>query len=113
MSNKFRNLLIIFITLLSLFPLLMSISLAEFLVIDGAIFFVVFSVVVFVLGFIVAICIDYHFVIYKCRKCGHEFKPTFKAYLWSVHTVTTRYLKCPKCEEKSWCKIAEGEQKRL
>ena len=47
--------------------------------------------------------VDYKTGIYKCRKCGHEFKPTFKAYMMGMHTVRLRYLKCPKCENKSWC----------
>ena len=48
--------------------------------------------------------VDYETGLYECRKCGHSFKPTFKAYLWGAHTLTTRHLKCPKCEAKSWCR---------
>ena len=48
--------------------------------------------------------VDYETGIYKCRKCGHIFKPTFKEYIWGAHTLTTRHLKCPKCDKKSWCR---------
>ena len=48
--------------------------------------------------------VDYETGVYECRKCGHIFKPTFNSYLWGAHTLTTRYLKCPKCEKKSWSK---------
>ena len=48
--------------------------------------------------------VDYETSVYECRKCGHIFKPTLLAYIWGAHTLTTRHLKCPKCEEKSWCK---------
>ena len=41
---------------------------------------------------------------FECRKCGHIFKTTFGEYLWGAHTPKTRYLKCPGCGKKSWCK---------
>ena len=41
---------------------------------------------------------------YKCKNCGHEFVPTYKQALNAMHRGTTRYLKCPKCNERSWCK---------
>ena len=47
--------------------------------------------------------IDYESGLFECRKCGHIFKPTKSEYIWGLHSITTRYLKCPKCEEKSWC----------
>ena len=109
MNNKFRNLLIIFITLISLFPIIASILLAEFLPIDGSVVLIVLSVIIFLLGLSVGIGIDYSLCTYKCKKCGHTFNPAFRSYFWSAHTVTTRYLKCPECNEKSWCKIAEEE----
>ncbi len=113
MSNKFRNLLVVFISLLSLFPLICGILLAEFLPIDGAVLLIVLSVIIFILGLSVAICIDYNLCVYKCRNCGHEFKPTLKAYLWSVHTVTSRYLKCPDCGKKSFCKSKCGRSEMI
>ena len=41
---------------------------------------------------------------YKCKNCGHEFVPTFKEALFAMHCGFTRYLKCPNCGEKTWCK---------
>jgi DNA-directed RNA polymerase subunit RPC12/RpoP len=41
---------------------------------------------------------------YECKKCHHKFVPTYKEVLWSTHMGTTRHLKCPNCNEKSWCK---------
>lgn len=46
---------------------------------------------------------DYNCGVYVCRHCSHTFKPTFKAYLFGAHTITRRYLKCPKCGDKTWC----------
>ena len=41
---------------------------------------------------------------YKCKNCGHEIVPTYKQALNAMHRGTTRYLLCPKCNKKTWCK---------
>ena len=41
---------------------------------------------------------------YKCKNCGNEFVPTYAQALNAMHIGTTRYLKCPKCNKRSWCK---------
>ncbi len=41
---------------------------------------------------------------YKCKNCGHEMVPTYFEALWAMHRGTTRYLKCPKCQKRTWCK---------
>ena len=41
---------------------------------------------------------------YKCKNCGHEIVPTYSEALWAMHKGTTRYLKCPECNKRTWCK---------
>lgn len=41
---------------------------------------------------------------YKCKICGHEIVPTYSEALWAMHRGTTRYLKCPECGKRTWCK---------
>ena len=41
---------------------------------------------------------------YKCKNCGYEIVPTYSEALWAIHRGTTRYLKCPKCNKRTWCK---------
>jgi len=41
---------------------------------------------------------------YKCKNCGHEIVPTYKQALNAPHMGTTRYLKCPVCNQRTWCK---------
>ena len=41
---------------------------------------------------------------YQCTKCGHYYIPTYWNMLWAFHFGRTRYLKCPKCGQKSWQK---------
>ena len=41
---------------------------------------------------------------YKCKECGHEFTATYSEALNAMHMGTTRYLKCPNCNKRTWCK---------
>ena len=41
---------------------------------------------------------------YKCKNCGNEIVPTYMQALNAMHRGTTRYLKCPKCNKRTWCK---------
>ena len=41
---------------------------------------------------------------YKCKNCGHEIVPTYSQALWAMHKGTTRHLKCPECNKRTWCK---------
>ena len=41
---------------------------------------------------------------YECQKCHYKYVPTYSSVLWSMHINRTRYMKCPKCNEKSWQK---------
>ena len=41
---------------------------------------------------------------YQCKHCGHRITPTFGQAARAMHRGTTRYLLCPKCNQRSWCK---------
>lgn len=41
---------------------------------------------------------------YRCKKCGSEIVPTYTQALNAMHMGTTRYLKCPHCNKRTWCK---------
>ena len=41
---------------------------------------------------------------YECAKCHYRYVPTFSSVLWAAHVNRTRYMKCPKCNQKSWQK---------
>lgn len=41
---------------------------------------------------------------YKCKHCGREIVPGYSEVLWAAHIGTTRYLKCPQCNKRTWCK---------
>lgn len=104
MKNLTKSLLSVWIILISLILIMISGSLFEFLPIDWSILLVVLSSITFVIALVAAVLLDYSAGDYECKKCGHRFKPTISAYIWGAHTLTKRYLKCPHCEEKSFCK---------
>ncbi|MBQ7374080.1 MAG: helix-turn-helix transcriptional regulator [Clostridia bacterium] len=41
---------------------------------------------------------------YHCEKCGHKYVPKYKSVFMAMHMGRTRYMKCPKCEKRSWQK---------
>ena len=106
MSNKAKIILSVIGVVISTILLVISSILAEEAIISPAlaIVFTTISVGLVFAAIFFAVKVDYEAAVYECRKCGNVFKPTFRAYFRGAHTTTTRHLKCPKCEEKSWCK---------
>ena len=41
---------------------------------------------------------------YECKLCGHRYVPSYKAVSMAPHMGRTRYMRCPKCQKKSWQK---------
>ncbi len=41
---------------------------------------------------------------YECQKCGHRHVPPYSSVFLAVHIHRTRYMRCPKCGERSWQK---------
>ena len=74
-------------------------------------------VVLVVLGFIIAFA-GFFFALkieqvagyYQCKKCGHMHVPTYKEVNLAMHMGRTRYLKCPRCNQKSWHKKVIGKE---
>ncbi len=60
--------------------------------------------VVFLIPCFYALKLEVSVGAYKCKNCGHEIVPTYSEALNAMHIGTTRYLKCPKCEKRTWCK---------
>ena len=60
--------------------------------------------VVFLIPCFYALKLEVSVGAYKCKNCGHEIVPTYTQALNAIHMGTTRYLKCPKCNKRTWCK---------
>lgn len=52
----------------------------------------------------VIVVIAVNIEIYECKNCGEKFVPTLSAYVMGMHTPTKRYLKCPHCGKRNWCR---------
>ncbi len=89
-----------------LIGLLASMALIAFFVPEGVwqIIGILASCVVFLLPCFFALKLEVSVGAYKCKNCGNEIVPTYKKALNSLHYGTTRYLKCPKCGKRTWCK---------
>ena len=60
--------------------------------------------VVFLIQCFYALKLEVSVGAYKCKNCGFEIVPTYMQALNAMHRGTTRYLKCPKCNKRTWCK---------
>lgn len=77
-----------------------------------AVYTEVIACVIFGCGLMVAMEGERTIGYYKCRHCNELFVPTFGAYTMGMHMISTRYLKCPKCGTKTWCKKVLAKENR-
>ena len=64
----------------------------------------VIAISVFGVGLYVAMWGDRKIGYFKCRNCNELFTPTFMQYTMGMHIASTRYLKCPHCKTRTWCR---------
>lgn len=64
----------------------------------------VIAISVFGVGLYVAMWGDRKIGYFKCRNCNQLFTPIFMQYNMGMHLLSTRYLKCPHCKTRTWCK---------
>ena len=62
------------------------------------------AISVFGVGLYVAMWGDRKIGYFKCRNCNELFTPTFMQYTMGMHLLSTRYLKCPHCKTRTWCR---------
>jgi len=91
---------------ISMIALFAGIFLTAFLVPEGIwqLVSVLSLCVVFLIPCFYALKLEVSIGAYKCKNCGCEIIPTYSQALWAMHRGTTRYLKCPNCKKRSWCK---------
>ena len=58
----------------------------------------------FIIAMFFALKIEQTAGYYECEKCHHKYIPTYSSVLWAMHIGRTRYMKCPKCNQRSWQK---------
>ena len=94
------------IMIVSMTALFAGILIAAFLIPEGIwqIVTILGVCVVFLIPCFYALKLEVSVGAYKCKNCGHEIVPSYSEALWAMHRGTTRYLKCPKCNKRTWCK---------
>jgi len=65
---------------------------------------IVISTVLFIIAAFTALKFEVDAGYHECKNCHHKFVPTYKEVFLSMHMGTTRYLKCPKCNKRTWAK---------
>ena len=94
------------IMIVSMTALFAGIFIAAFLIPEGVwqLVTILAVCVVFFIPCLYALKLEVSVGVYKCKKCGYEIVPTYKEALMAMHKGTTRHLKCPKCQKRTWCK---------
>ncbi len=65
---------------------------------------IVLGFILFIVGMAYALKIEQTAGYYECAKCGYKYVPTYRSVLWAMHVNRKRYMRCPKCNQKSWQK---------
>ena len=94
------------ILIVSMAALIIGIFIARFLIPEGMwqLIIVLGVCVVFLPPCFYALKLEVSVGAYKCKNCDYEIVPTYKEAMIAMHIGTTRYLKCPKCNKRTWCK---------
>lgn len=94
------------IMIVSMLAMFIGIFITAFLIPEGIwqLVSVICLLVLFLFPCFYALKLEISVGSYKCKNCGHKIVPTFSQALWAIHKGTTRYLKCPNCKKRTWCK---------
>lgn len=94
------------IIIISVIALLGGIVVARFLIPEGIwqLVCILAVTILFMIPCFYALKLEISVGAYKCKNCGHEIVPTYSQALNAMHRGTTRYLKCPECNKRTWCK---------
>ena len=65
---------------------------------------VVISTIILVISLFYGLKLEVEAGYYECKNCHHKFTAKYSKVLFAPHMSTTRYLKCPECNKKTWAK---------
>ena len=65
---------------------------------------VIAGLIPFLIGMVYALKIEQTAGYYECAHCHNRYIPTFRSVFLAPHINRTRYMRCPKCNKKSWNK---------
>ncbi|MBQ2717164.1 MAG: helix-turn-helix domain-containing protein [Clostridia bacterium] len=94
------------IMIVSMIAMFAGILIAAFMMPEGVwqVLTILGLCIVFLIPCFYALKLEVSVGAYKCKNCGYEIVPTYSEALRAMHSGTTRYLKCPNCQKRTWCK---------
>ena len=64
----------------------------------------IMSSLTFIVGITFALFVEQKAGFYKCSNCGYKYVPKFSSVYFAMHNGRNRFLKCPKCNKRTWNK---------
>ena len=64
---------------------------------------IVLSLIFIFVGLFGLVLLDVNIGYFECAECNERFIPSIKDYVFGMHTLKKRKLKCPICGKKTWC----------
>lgn len=65
---------------------------------------IILAIIIFFAICFICLIIEQKVGFYECKNCNHKYVPKFINVLFAPHIIRTRYMKCQKCNKKSWQK---------
>ena len=94
------------ISILSSVSFIIILFVASYFVTNNMVRMILFilSFVILFVGVSFALMIETETGYYECKHCHNKYVPKYNQVYFAIHYGTTRYLKCPKCNKRSWNK---------
>ena len=89
------------LTILSIIVMGVSIVLADLI---GIWWLLIITIPISVILLIFTVVLYIKNVKFECPNCKTVFKTDANSIIWAIHTPSKRFLKCPNCQKKYWCK---------
>lgn len=102
MKNKTKFIILISLSIFAIFVFCACSALTEYF--PYLWWTMLISFAIFIAIFVYSLIIYMQHIQFICAKCETQFKAKNKDIILAIHTPTRRYLRCPNCGEKSWCK---------
>lgn len=64
---------------------------------------IVLSFIFIFVGLFGLVLLDVNIGYFECAECHERFIPSIKDYVFGMHTLKKRKMKCPICGKKTWC----------
>ena len=102
MKNKTKYILSVWFFIISLLLFLANSILVEYY--NCPWWTLIISGIFFILSIVIMCFIYFKNTEFVCPHCKTQFKPKTLNAVTAIHLVHLRYLTCPNCNKKGWCK---------